>query len=231
MLTHTVGGVAHHFDDLRTLLAKATPARSGDVLAGVAAASAQERVAAQMALADTPLAVFLSESVIPYEDDDVTRLIIDTHDAAAFTPIAHHTVGSFRDWLLDYETTGDVLERVAPAITPEMAAAVSKIMRAQDLISVARKCRVVTRLRNTIGLAGRMSTRLQPNHPTDDPKGIGASIIDGLLLGNGDAVIGINPASDNPAAVARLLEMLEALRLRYDIPTQSCVLAHVTTQM
>jgi ethanolamine ammonia-lyase large subunit len=231
MFTHTVGGAAYRFDDLRTLLAKATPARSGDVLAGLAAASAQERVAAQMALADTPLRVFLSETVIPYEDDDVTRLIIDTHDAPAFAEIAHHTVGSFRDWLLAYDTTSEVLERVARGITPEMAAAVSKIMRAQDLISVARKCLVVTQLRNTIGLAGRMSTRLQPNHPTDDPQGIGASIIDGLLLGNGDAVIGINPASDNPAAVARLLEMLEALRLRYDIPTQSCVLAHVTTQM
>ena len=231
MFTHTVGGAAYRFDDLRTLLAKATPARSGDVLAGVAAASAQERVAAQMTLADTPLSVFLSETVIPYEDDDVTRLIIDTHDAPAFAEIAHHTVGSFRDWLLAYDTTSEVLARVAHGITPEMAAAVSKIMRAQDLISVARKCRVVTQLRNTIGLAGRMSTRLQPNHPTDDPQGIGASIIDGLLLGNGDAVIGINPASDNPAAVARLLEMLEALRTRYTIPTQSCVLAHVTTQM
>jgi ethanolamine ammonia-lyase large subunit len=231
MFTHTVGGAAYRFEDLRTLLAKATPARSGDVLAGVAAASAQERVAAQMTLADTPLAVFLSETVIPYEDDDVTRLIIDTHDAPAFAEIAHHTVGSFRDWLLAYDTTSEVLTRVARGITPEMAAAVSKIMRAQDLISVARKCRVLTQLRNTIGLAGRMSTRLQPNHPTDDPQGIGASIIDGLLLGNGDAVIGINPASDNPAAVARLLDMLEALRTRYDIPTQSCVLAHVTTQM
>ncbi|HEX7335816.1 MAG TPA: ethanolamine ammonia-lyase subunit EutB [Gemmatimonadales bacterium] len=231
MYGHTVDRVRYRFADLRTLLAKATPARAGDVLAGVAAGSAEERVAAQMALADVPLARFLDEAVIPYEADEVTRLIIDTHDAAAFRPVAHLTVGSFREWLLSHEVTSERLAAVAPGITPEMAAAVSKLMRLQDLALVARKCRVVTRFRNTLGLPGRLSTRLQPNHPTDDPRGIGASIIDGLLYGSGDAVIGINPATDSPRTVLTLLEMVDALRRRYAIPTQSCVLAHVTTTM
>jgi ethanolamine ammonia-lyase large subunit len=231
MYAHTVGLRRYHFRDLRTLLAKATPARSGDALAGLAAESAEERVAAQMALADLPLRTFLSEAVIPYEADGVTRLILDTHDAAAFHSIAHLTVGSFREWLLSHEVTSEVLSRVAPAITPEMAAAVSKLMRLQDLALVARKCRVITRFRNTLGLPGRLSTRLQPNHPTDDPRGIGVSIIDGLLYGCGDAVIGINPATDSPRTVMTLLEMVDALRQRYAIPTQSCVLAHVTTMV
>ena len=229
MYAHTVGSKRYHFRDLRTLLAKATPARSGDALAGLAAESAEERVAAQMALSDLPLGTFLSEAVIPYEADEITRLILDTHDAAAFHPISHLTVGSFREWLLSHEVTSEVLARVAPAITPEMAAAVSKLMRLQDLALVARKCRVVTRFRNTLGLPGRLSTRLQPNHPTDDPRGIGVSIIDGLLYGCGDAVIGINPATDSPQTVTMLLEMVDAMRQRYAIPTQSCVLAHVTT--
>ena len=229
MYGHTVDAVRYRFADLRTLLARATPARSGDVLGGVAAGSAEERVAAQMALADVPLARFLDEAVIPYEADEVTRLIIDTHDAAAFRPLAHLTVGSFREWLLSHDVTSERLAAAAPGITPEMAAAVSKLMRLQDLALVARKCRVVTRFRNTLGLPGRLSTRLQPNHPTDDPRGIGASIIDGLLYGSGDAVIGINPATDSPRTVITLLEMVDALRRRYDIPTQSCVLAHVTT--
>jgi len=217
--------------DLKTLLGKATPARSGDDLAGISAADAEERVAAQMALSDLPLKTFLSEHVIPYESDEVTRLIIDKHDAAAFAPISHLTVGDFRDWLLSDEVTGEILQSIAPGITPEMAAAVSKIMRLQDLVTVAAKIRVVTRFRNTIGLPGRLSTRLQPNHPTDDPKGIAASIIDGLLYGSGDAVIGINPVSDNLETVETLLRMLDRLRETYHIPTQSCVLAHVTTQM
>ena len=229
MYAHTVGSVRYHFRDLRTLLAKATPARSGDALAGLAAESAEERVAAQMALADLPLATFLTETVIPYEQDEVTRLIVDTHDTVAFRPIAHLTVGSFREWLLSHDVTSDALTAVAPAVTPEMAAAVSKVMRLQDLALVARKCRVVTRFRNTLGLPGRLSTRLQPNHPTDDPRGIGASIIDGLMYGCGDAVIGINPATDSPRVVMLLLEMVDSLRLRYAIPTQSCVLAHITT--
>lgn len=228
---HTAAGARYTFADLKTLLAKASPARAGDQLAGVAAASAQERVAAQMALAETPLKTFLTEHVIPYESDDVTRLIIDTHDAAAFAPIAHLTVGDFRDWLLAEQATTEALTAAARGITPEMAAAVSKLMRAQDLIAVAAKCRVVTRFRNTIGLPKRLSTRLQPNHPTDDPKGILASVLDGLLHGNGDAVIGINPVSDDARVVEELLRLLDKLRTTLGIPTQSCVLAHITTQM
>ena len=229
--SHTIGGRTYQFADLKTLLAKATPLRSGDVLAGLAAQSAQERVAAQMALAEVPLTAFLSETVIPYEDDEVTRLIMDTHDQAAFSPVAHQTVGGLRDWLLSDAADSVTLARLAPGLIPEMAAAVSKIMRLQDLIAVGAKCRVVTRFRDTIGLPGRLSTRIQPNHPTDDPRGVAASLIDGLLLGGGDAVIGINPASDNVDSCIRLLTMLEELRLRLDIPTQSCVLTHVTNAM
>ncbi|HLJ50173.1 MAG TPA: ethanolamine ammonia-lyase subunit EutB [Bryobacteraceae bacterium] len=229
--SHTVRNVVYRFEDLRDLLAKATPARSGDELAGVAARSGEERAAAQMALADVPLRAFLNESVVPYESDEVTRLIMDSHDAAAFEPVSHLTVGEFRDWLLSEQATGDILGRLAAGLTPEMAAAVSKIMRVQDLVTVAAKIRVVTRFRNTIGLAGRFSTRLQPNHPTDDPKGIAASIIDGLLYECGDAVIGINPVSDNVGTTTTLLRMLDRLRESFEIPVQSCVLAHVTTQM
>jgi ethanolamine ammonia-lyase large subunit len=231
MPTHTVRGERHRFGGLAELLAKASPARSGDALAGLAARSAEQRVAAQMALADLPLAAFLNEAVVPYESDEVTRLIVDTHDAAAFAPLAHLTVGGFRDWLLSHEATEAALAAAAPGITPEMAAGVSKLMRVQDLVLAARKCRVVTRFRGTIGLPGRFSTRLQPNHPTDDARGILASIVDGLMHGSGDAVIGINPAGDSPATLRRLLEMLDALRERYAIPTQSCVLAHVTAQV
>jgi ethanolamine ammonia-lyase large subunit len=231
MYAHTVGAVRYHFADLRTLLAKATPARSGDALAGLSADSAEERVAAQMALADLPLTTFLSEAIVPYEQDEVTRLVIDTHDAKAFRPVAHLTVGGFREWLLSHEVTSETLAALAPGVTPEMAAAVSKLMRSQDLVLVARKCQVITRFRNTLGLPGRLSTRLQPNHPTDDPRGIGASIIDGLLYASGDAVIGINPASDSPQTVTTLLHLVDALRQRYAIPTQSCVLAHVTTTL
>src|SRR5918911_3843634 len=231
MYAHTVDGVRYRFADLKTLMARATPARSGDALAGIAADSAEERVAAQMALAELPLSTFLSEAVIPYEEDEVTRLILDTHDADAFAPVAHLTVGEFRDWLLTHEVTADTLAALAPGLTPEMVAAASKLMRVQDLILVAQKCRVVTRFRDTLGLPGRLSTRLQPNHPTDDPKGIVASIIDGLLYGNGDAVIGINPATDSPSTVVMLLRMLDGIRERYAIPTQSGVLAHVTTQL
>ncbi|CAJ0819325.1 ethanolamine ammonia-lyase subunit EutB [Ralstonia flaminis] len=225
---HAVGTQRHVFNDLKTLLAKASPARSGDYLAGLAATSEAERMAARMALADVPLSVFLNEALVPYEDDEVTRLILDSHDAQAFKPIASLTVGEFRNWLLLHETDSAALANVAPGVTPEMAAAVSKLMRNQDLIAVARKCRVVTRFRNTIGLPGRLSVRLQPNHPTDDPKGIAASIIDGLLYGCGDATIGINPATDNLGAIVSLLQLIDELRGRYAIPTQSCVLTHVT---
>ncbi|TXD56415.1 ethanolamine ammonia-lyase subunit EutB [Ralstonia sp. TCR112] len=228
---HTIGAQRHVFNDLKTLLAKASPARSGDSLAGLAAASEGERMAARMALADVPLSVFLNEALVPYEDDEVTRLILDRHDAQAFEPIASLTVGEFRNWLLLHETDSATLTSVAAGITPEMAAAVSKLMRNQDLIAVARKCRVVTRFRNTIGLPGRLSVRLQPNHPTDDPKGIAASIIDGLLYGCGDATIGINPAGDNLGAIVSLLQLVDEQRNRYAIPTQSCVLTHVTNTM
>lgn len=228
---HSVGGQTWRFADLKELLAKATPARSGDVLAGVAAGSDVERVAAQMALAEVPLKHFLSEAVIPYEADEVTRLILDTHDAQAFAPVAHLTVGGFRDWLLGPAADEVSLAALAPGLTPEMVAAVSKIMRIQDLILVAQKVRVVTRFRNTIGLRGRLSTRLQPNHPTDDPAGIAASVLDGLLYGNGDAVIGINPATDSTSGICELLKMLDAVIQRYEIPTQSCVLTHVTTSI
>jgi len=229
--SHTVGQSVYRFADLKTLLAKATPARSGDDLAGLSAASAEERVAAQMALADLPLSTFLAEHVVPYESDDVTRLIVDEHDREAFAPVAHLTVGDFRDWLLSEQATGEILAAIAPGLMPEMAAAVSKIMRLQDLVTVAAKIRVVTRFRNTIGLPGRLSARLQPNHPTDDPKGIAAAMVDGLFYGSGDAVIGINPVSDNPATAETLLRLIDRLRETYHIPTQGCVLAHVTTQM
>jgi ethanolamine ammonia-lyase large subunit len=215
----------------RELLAKASPARSGDELAGLAAANAEERVRAQMKLADQPLSVFLREPIIPYETDEVTRLICDSHEGEAFAPVAHLTVGEFRDWLLSEQATTERLQSLASGLIPEMAAAVSKIMRLQDLVSVAAKCRVITRFRSTIGLPGRLSTRLQPNHPTDDLQGIAASILDGLCFGNGDAVIGVNPVADNPASVEALLHMLDRIRQHYEIPTQICVLAHVTTQM
>jgi len=227
----TLRGVTHNFVDLRTLLAKASPPRSGDELAGIAAAGAEERAIAQLTLADVPLTAFLNEAVVPYESDDVTRLILDTHDTNAFAPVASLTVGELRDWLLSDAATSDALKALAPGITPEMAAAVSKIMRAQDLIAVASKIQVVTKFRTTVGLRGRLSTRLQPNHPTDSPAGIAASILDGLLLGSGDACIGINPVSDSPQSVTTLLQMLDHIRQRYEIPTQSCVLAHLTTQM
>ncbi|MFC4250103.1 ethanolamine ammonia-lyase subunit EutB [Sinimarinibacterium flocculans] len=227
----TIGSRRYGFADLRTLMAKASPLRSGDQLAGLAAATREERVAAKLALADVPLARFLDEALIPYEDDEVTRLIVDTHDAARFAPVAALTVGAFRDWLLSDQATPEVLRDLAPGLTPEMVAAVSKLMRNQDLILVARKCHVVTRFRSTIGLPGHLAVRLQPNHPTDDPRGIMASTLDGLMYGAGDAVIGINPAGDDPARLAALWSMLDTLIARFEIPTQSCVLTHVTRQI
>ena len=228
---HSIGGQTWRFDSLRQLMAKASPARSGDYLAEIAASSDAERAAAQMALAEVPLKRFLDEALIPYEEDEVTRLIVDTHDAQAFAAVSHLTVGGFRDWLLGDAASETSLRALAPGITPEMAAAVSKIMRVQDLVLVAQKIRVVTRFRNTVGLRGRMSTRLQPNHPTDDPAGIAASVLDGLLYGNGDAMIGINPASDSLSAISELLKMLDGVIEHYGIPTQSCVLTHVTSSI
>jgi ethanolamine ammonia-lyase large subunit len=228
---HSIGKVNWRFESLRELMAKASPARSGDQLAGIAASTDTERAAAQCALAQVPLAHFLQEAVIPYETDDVTRLILDGHDATAFAPVRHLTVGGFRDWLLSEAANGPALAALAPGLTPEMAAAVTKLMRVQDLILVARKVRVITAFRGTLGLAGRMSTRLQPNHPTDDPAGIAASLLDGLLYGNGDAMLGINPASDSLPGIIELLKMLDGIIQRYDIPTQACVLTHVSSSI
>jgi len=227
----TLANRAFTFPDLRDLMAKATPLRSGDELAGVAAHSAAERVAAQTLLADVPLTRFLEELLIPYENDEVTRLIVDLHDEAAFAAVKGLTVGQFREFLLTYETTTEVLQKLARGLTPEMVAATSKICRNQDLILIAQKCQVTTRFRSTIGLPGRLSVRLQPNHPTDDPKAIAAGILDGLLYACGDACIGINPATDSLANTVTLLQLVRDLIDQYEIPTQSCVLSHVTTTM
>ncbi|WP_461666428.1 ethanolamine ammonia-lyase subunit EutB [Gordonia sputi] len=230
--SHSLRGHTYQFADLIDVMAKATPARSGDELAGCAAQSDAERAAAAWVLADLPLTVFLEEMLVPYESDEVTRLIIDTHDREAFAPISHLTVGGLRDWLLEQVVAPGGTQRlqaVSPGLTPEMVAAVSKLMRNQDLIAVARRMEVTAGFRTTIGLPGRLATRLQPNHPTDDPRGIAAGLLDGLLLGCGDAVVGINPATDSPQATSTLLELLDDVRQRFDIPMQSCVLSHVTT--
>ena len=227
----TVGSRRYRFSGLAELMAKATPPRSGDRLAGVMAESAEERVVAQMVLAELPLTTFLNDALIPYEQDEITRLIIDDHDAEAFAPLQHLTVGDFRNWLLSDHATSEALAAARPGITPEMAAAVSKLMRNQDLMLVAKKCQVTTAFRNTIGLPGRLSTRLQPNHPTDDVTGIAASILDGLLYGSGDAVIGINPATDNVAQSIKLMRLMDDVIQKYEIPTQSCVLTHVTNTL
>ncbi len=231
VFTHTIGSRTYQFDNLRVLMGQASPQRSGDQLAGLAASNMQERLAAQMALAALPLAHFLNEAVVPYETDEVTRLIIDSHDARAFAPVAHLTVGDFRNWLLSDHANTETLTALAPGLTPEMVAAVSKLCRLQDLVLIARKCQVLTRFRSTLGLPGRLATRLQPNHPTDDMVGIAASLLDGLLHGSGDAVIGINPASDNVPQVVRLLHLLDDVIGGYAIPTQSCVLTHVTNTL
>ena len=188
-------------------------------------------MAARMCLAAIPLKKFLEELIIPYETDEVTRLIVDTHNQQAFAEISHLTVADFRDWLLSDLADSATLKRVAPGITPEMAAAVSKLMRNQDLILVAKKCHVTTAFRNTIGLPGHLSVRLQPNHPTDDARGIAASMLDGLLYGAGDAVIGINPATDSLPALMDLYYLIDDVIDQYQIPTQSCILTHVTNQI
>ena len=230
MAYKTLIGHQHYvFNDLKTLMAKATPLRSGDQLAGVAAENATERVAAQMALADVPLKQFLTEALISYEQDEITRLIIDEHRSDLLAPISHFTVGDFRNWLLSEDATTQKLQQLALGLTPEMVAAVSKIMRNQDLILVASKCEVITQFRNTIGLKGHLSTRLQPNHPTDDLLGISASILDGLMFGNGDAVIGINPATDNLQNLSELLKLLDHIIQEHHISTQSCVLTHISS--
>ncbi|MAS70988.1 MAG: ethanolamine ammonia lyase large subunit [Zunongwangia sp.] len=227
----SINNITYNFKDLKTLLAKASPERSGDVLAGIAAKDNKERVAAQYVLSDLPLKVFLENPIIPYAEDEVTRLIMNDHNAEAFYPISAFSVGEFRDWLLSYEATPTILKDISPGLAPEMVAAVSKLMRNQDLIKVAQKCEVITKFRNTLGLKDRFSVRLQPNNPIDDPKAIAASTIDGLLYGCGDAVIGINPATDSPKAVLELLKLLDNFRQQYEIPTQTCILSHITTTM
>ena len=227
----SLGLQTYQFSDLKTVMAKASPLRSGDCLSGVAALSNEERVAAALVLADLPLKRFLEEQLIAYEDDEVTRVILDDHQPTAFAPLSSFTVGDFRNWLLSDAVGANEINSVSPGLTPEMVAAVSKIMRNQDLILVAAKCQVVTRFRNTLGLAGRLSVRLQPNHPTDDARGVGAAIIDGLLYGAGDAVIGVNPASDNFREISQILSLLDKVREKFDIPTQTCVLTHVTTTL
>ncbi|MBY8966597.1 ethanolamine ammonia-lyase subunit EutB [Algiphilus sp. NNCM1] len=229
--TQRIAARTHQFADLGELMAKASPARSGDALAGIAAASMEERVAAQTLLADIPLSAFLEAPLIPYESDEVTRLIIDGHDRAAFAPVSGLSVGAFRDWLLSDAVDTATLQALAPGLTPEMVAAVSKVMRHQDLILVASKCQVVTRFRSTLGLADSLAVRLQPNHPTDSARGILASTLDGLMYGAGDACIGVNPASDDPAVLHQLWHLLDTLIARFEIPTQSCVLTHVTRQI
>ncbi|WP_213953614.1 ethanolamine ammonia-lyase subunit EutB [Variovorax sp. dw_954] len=224
----TIDSQVFVFDDLRQVMAFASPARSGDYLAGIGAATAQQRMAARHVLADMPLKQFLTEALVPYEDDNITRLIIDSHDGEAFAPVAHLTVGDFRNWLLSGLATTEALRELAPGLTPEMVAAVSKLMRNQDLIAVARKCSVVTRFRNTLGLPGHLAVRLQPNHPTDNLRGVAASTLDGLLMGAGDAVIGINPVSDSLPVLGSLLRMLDEVIQRFEIPTQGCILTHVT---
>ncbi|MGJ7571561.1 ethanolamine ammonia-lyase subunit EutB [Variovorax sp. RB2P76] len=232
MLYRTViAGQAFDFNDLKHVMAAASPMRSGDYLAGIGAATAQQRMAARHVLADTPLKQFLTEALVPYETDNITRLIMDSHDAIAFAPVSHLTVGDFRNWLLSADADTAALTAVAPGLTPEIVAAVSKLMRNQDLVAVARKCRVITRFRNTIGLPGRIAVRLQPNHPTDDLRGVAASTLDGLMMGAGDAVIGLNPASDSMPVLGELLRMLDEVIQRFEIPTQSCVLTHVTNTL
>ncbi|WP_298942153.1 ethanolamine ammonia-lyase subunit EutB [uncultured Psychromonas sp.] len=225
---YQLGSHVYRFDNLADLMAKASPMRSGDQLAGVAAMSSEQRAVAQMLLAELPLKTFLEETLIPYEKDEITRLIIDDHDAAAFSEISHLTVGDFRNWLLQETTTEVDFKRIRAGITPEMVAAVSKIMRNQDLILVAKKCNIITQFRNTIGLPGHLSTRLQPNHPTDDVNGIAATIFDGLMYGSGDAVLGINPATDSVSQAVKLMKLMDDVIQHYEIPTQSCVLTHVT---
>jgi ethanolamine ammonia-lyase large subunit len=227
----SLGSRSYVFADLRSLMAKASPLRSGDCLSGVAAATSEERIAAALILAEVPLKRFLDEPLIPYEEDEVTRVILDDHQPEAFARLSGLTVGDLRNWLLSDAVGTEDLAQVARGLTPEMVAAVSKLMRNQDLILVSAKCRVVTRFRNTLGLDGCLSVRLQPNHPTDDVRGVGASIIDGLLNGAGDAVIGVNPASDNLRETSRILLLLDKVRQKFNIPTQTCVLGHVTTTL
>ncbi|MGA3104835.1 MAG: ethanolamine ammonia-lyase subunit EutB [Terriglobales bacterium] len=220
-----------HFPDLRTLFAKANEEKSGDHLAGIAARSDRERVAAKRKLADLPLQEIVNRPLIDPDDDDVTRLILDTYDRQAFHSIASMTVGEFREFLLDDATAESQLRPIQNAIIPEIAAAVAKLMSNKDLVLAAAKIRNVTRCRNTMGERGVLGIRAQPNHPTDDIGGILLSAFEGLLYGCGDAVIGVNPATDSVETVSAILHALQRLVDAYKIPTQTCVLAHITTQL
>jgi ethanolamine ammonia-lyase large subunit len=231
VLACTLRSTRHVFADLKDLLAKAGEAKSGDTLAGIAASSETERVAAKMVLADLPLADFILSPVIDPDTDEVSRLIHNDHDAIAFAPMRSQTVGELREWLLEDTTDGAAISRARPGLTPEMIAAVVKLMANKELVLVASKIRVVTQCRNTMGGKRVLGVRIQPNHPADDLQGILASTIDGLLLGCGDAVIGVNPATDDPGVVGTILHGLDQLIDGLQIPTQHCCLAHITTQM
>jgi ethanolamine ammonia-lyase large subunit len=229
--THTLRGERFTFADLRELLAKANELKAGDELAGIAAASERERCAAKFALADVPLHVIVENPVISPDADDVSRLILDSHDRAAFVPLRSLTVGAFREFLLADATTCAVLRDLRNAITAEIAAAVAKLMSNKELVYVAAKIRNVTRCRNTMGERGVFGVRVQPNHPTDDLAGILISAVDGLSYGCGDAVIGVNPAADSVDTVGAILRLLDRLIAELGAPTQACCLAHITTQL
>lgn len=228
---HTIRGERFVFADLRELLAKANEEKSGDRLAGIAAGTERERVAAKLALSEVPLDDILQRPLIDPDHDDVSRLILERHDATAFAPIRGLTVGQFREYLLADNVGETELRQLAPGITPELAAAVAKLMGNKDLVLVARKIRQVTRCRNTVGQRGVLAIRAQPNHPADDVKGIALAALDGLLYGCGDAVIGVNPATESVDCVARILRQLDALIGKIGVPTQACCLAHLSTQL
>ncbi len=230
-LLATIRGIGYRFDSPKEVLAKANPLKSGDVLAGIAAGSPVERVAARAVLANLTLCELREAPVVPYDEDELTRLVEDSLDQAAFLCVGHLTVGEFREWLLEDATTGDMIRSVSPGLTPEMVAAVCKLMSNLDLMVVGAKCKVVVRANNTLGLPGTFSSRLQPNHPKDDLEGILLSTREGLAYGCGDAVIGVNPATDSAESTAHILRALDGLMKRNGIPTQHCVLSHVTVQM
>lgn len=219
------------FADLRELLAKSSESKSGDLLAGIAATSERERIAAKMALADVPLQAFLKQPVIDPEIDDVSRLILDHHPSEAFQLFASMTIGELREWMLQRFSQPSAYDELKNILTPEMVSALTRVLSNKELVALASKIRNITRCRNTIGLPGTLGVRIQPNHPTDNLKGIIASSMDGIMLGSGDAVIGVNPAVESVESVAGILKTIDMLITELQIPTQGCCLAHVTTQM
>ena len=230
-LRATIRGTTYRFESVKEVLAKANPPKSGDDLAGISAESAVERVAARAVLSELTLAELRAHPVVPYEGDELTRLVEDTLDERAHAAVAHLSVGQLREWLLEPKTTGAVIRSISAGLTPEMAAAACKLMSNLDLMVAGSKCEVVVRANDTLGLAGRLSSRVQPNHPTDDVAGILFSTREGLAHGCGDAVIGVNPATDTPESTAEILKALDALTRQNGVPTQNCVLSHVTVQM